>query len=146
MENYHCVRCNYCTNRKQNFQRHLESKKHIESTKSQHLVNIKSTFSQPKVNILSNIDKSHEYQCHYCSKNFKFKQSMYKHIKYSCKKNKDEDFKELARLMNEKDKQMDDNNTRMDKMQKHIDKLTQKLQIQNINHGTIQNNVLNIQL
>ena len=31
---------------------------------------------------------------------------MYKHIKYVCKKNKDEDFKELARLMNEKDKQM----------------------------------------
>jgi hypothetical protein len=75
---------------------------------------------------------------------------MYKHIKYVCKKNKDEDFKELARLMNEKDKQMKEKDFRMDKMQKQIDKLTQKLQIQNINHGTINNhnnnNVLNIQL
>ena len=59
---------------------------------------------------------------------------MYRHIKYTCKKNKDEDLKELARLLNEticgKDKQLE-------KMQKQIDKLTNKLQIQNINNGTI---------
>lgn len=150
MSNYHCIACNYFTNRKQNFERHLISKKHIESTKSQPRVNQKSTFSQPKVNLLSNLDIDTPFQCHYCLKHFKFKQSMYKHIKYVCKKNKDEDFKELARLMNEKDKQMKEKDFRMDKMQKQIDKLTQKLQIQNINHGTINNhnnnNVLNIQL
>ena len=145
MSNYHCKSCNYVTNRKQNFERHLNSKKHVESTKSQPLVNQKSTFSQPKVNLLSNFDITTPFQCHYCMKHFKFKQSMYKHIKYVCKKNKDEDFKELARLMNEKDKQMKEKDFRMDKMQKQIDRLTQKLQIQNINHGTI-NNVLNIQL
>ena len=31
---------------------------------------------------------------------------MYRHIKYYCKKNKDEDLKELARLLNEKNKQL----------------------------------------
>lgn len=149
MPEYHCIACHYYTNRKQNFERHLISKKHVESTKSQPRVNQKSTFSQPKVNLLSNLEMSTPFQCHYCMKHFKFKQSMYKHIKYVCKKNKDEDFKELARLMNEKDKQMKEKDFRMDKMQKQIDRLTQKLQIQNINHGTINhhnNNVLNIQL
>jgi hypothetical protein len=76
---------------------------------------------------------------------------MYKHIKYVCKKNKDEDFKELARLMNEKEKQLKVQGSQLEKMQKQIDKLTNKLQIQNINNGIINNNnnnnnTINIQL
>ena len=88
---------------------------------------------------------------------------MYKHIKYTCKKNKDEDFQELARLLNEKEKQLalkeqkmekqlalkeSKMETEMKRMQKQIDKLTNKLQIQNINQGIVQNgnNVINIQL
>tara|TARA_B100000424_G_C22932490_1_gene496007 strand:+ start:478 stop:1131 length:654 start_codon:yes stop_codon:yes gene_type:complete len=80
---------------------------------------------------------------------------MYKHIKYVCKENKDEDFQELARLLNEKEKQMTFKDNKMNKMhndmikmQKQIDKLTNKLQIQNINHGIIknENNVVNIQI
>ena len=65
---------------------------------------------------------------------------MYKHIKYVCKKNKDEDFQELARLMNAQAKQLTAKNTEMNtmqkemvQMQKQISKLTNKLQIQNIN-------------
>ena len=158
MFKYHCSSCNYDTNRKQNFKRHLESNKHNESIKSQPLVNQKSTFSQPKVNQKSTFCceiKSTQYQCKYCKKNFKFKQSMYKHIKYVCKENKDEDFQELARLLNEKEKQMTFKDNKMNKMhndmikmQKQIDKLTNKLQIQNINHGIIknENNVVNIQI
>jgi len=98
------------------------------------------------------------FQCHYCLKYFKFKQSMYKHIKYSCKKNKDESMKELARLLNEKEYQLQDKNNQIEKiqvnMQKQIDKLTQKLQIQNIIHGNVthtrneqhNNNIYNIHL
>ena len=79
---------------------------------------------------------------------------MYRHIKYTCKKNKDEDFQELARLLNEKEKQMTVKETKMNtmeneliKMQKQIDKLTNKLQIHNLNQGVINNtnNVVNIQ-
>ena len=136
---YTCNSCDYSTKRKAEYKRHLETKKHIESTKSQHLVNPKSTFSQPKVNLFDSNGNA-LYSCKYCEKHFKFKQSMYKHIKYTCKKNKDEDFKELARLMNEKDKQIMEKDSRLDKMQKQIDKLANKLQIQNINHGMIQNN------
>ena len=92
------------------------------------------------------------FQCHYCLKTFKYKQGMYRHIKYTCKKNKDEDFKELARLLNEKDKQIEKKDKQIEKMQltmqKQIDKLTQKLQIQNVVHGDVnnQNNIYNIQL
>ncbi len=77
---------------------------------------------------------------------------MYKHIKYTCKKNKDEDLIELARLLNEKDKQLNEKDKQIEKlqlnMQKQIDRLTQKLQIQNIVHGDInqQNNIYNIQV
>ena len=52
-------------------------------------------------------EKNDIHQCKYCLKEFKHKQGMYRHIKYVCKKNKDEDFKELARLMNEQHKQME---------------------------------------
>jgi len=99
------------------------------------------------------------YECKYCDKNFKHHSSLCKHIKYTCKKNKDEDFQELARLLNEKDRQLVLKDTQMDKqlalrdkkmemMQKQIDKLTNKLQIQNINQGNIQNNnnTINIQV
>ena len=155
MKKYRCLTCDFHTNHKPNFERHLKTKKHIESTKSQHLVNQKSTFSQPfsdnsienKKN--NNLDsKITAFQCKYCLKYFKFKQSMYKHIKYTCKKNKDEDLKELARLMNEKDKQLVLNNNQLDKMQKQIDRLSNKLQMQNINNGTINNihNTINIEL
>jgi hypothetical protein len=69
---------------------------------------------------------------------------MYRHIKYTCKKNKDEDFKELARLLNEqlheKDKQIE--KIQMN-MQKQIDKLTQKLQIQNVNKNVNNGNIIN---
>tara|TARA_B110000467_G_C18245189_1_gene437031 strand:+ start:276 stop:917 length:642 start_codon:yes stop_codon:yes gene_type:complete len=75
---------------------------------------------------------------------------MYKHIKYTCKQNKDEDLKELARLLNEKDQKIEKMQMTM---QKQIEKLTQKLQIQNIVHGDLNqttnhqnNNIYNIQL
>ncbi len=152
MKKYNCLSCDYHTNFKGDYTRHLKTKKHEKSTKSQPLVNQKSTFSQPLVNILQKPSDKATFKCKYCDKNFKFKQSMYKHIKYTCKKNTDEDFQELARLLNEKEKQLVLKETKMEtemkKMQKQIDKLTNKLQIQNINQGIVQNgnNVINIQV
>ena len=151
MKHYHCMPCCYFTTRKQNFERHIKSRKHVESTKSQQKVNQKSTSSQPKLcqpkpKQISENDEITPFQCHYCMKYFKFKQSMYKHIKYSCKQNKDEDLKELARLLNEKERQITDNTKQMEKMHKQIERLSNKLQIQNINNGTINYNTINIQL
>ena len=144
MPNYTCECCNFSTHIKTHFTKHLTTNKHAKSTQSQPKVNIESTQSQP---FLEN-KIIEPYQCKYCSKYFKFKQSMYKHIKYTCKKNEDEDLKELVRLLNE---QLQKSTTQMEtlqtNMQKKIDKLTTKLQIQNINHGTINNNnTINIKL
>ena len=41
---YNCEWCDFHTNLKGDFSRHLKTNKHKESTKSQHLVNQKSTF------------------------------------------------------------------------------------------------------
>ena len=145
---YHCKTCDYQTTRHQNFQRHLQSKRHLkESPQSHHLVTPKSPFSHPKVTILDE-KTSAPFQCHYCFKNFKYKQGMYRHIKYTCKQNKDEDLKELARLLNEKNDQLEKTTKQMETMQRQIDKLTNKLQIQNVVHGNVNqsSNIYNIQL
>jgi hypothetical protein len=68
------------------------------------------------------------FTCKYCSQKYKYKQSLSKHVKYSCTKNKDEDLKELVRLLNNKlenqDKEIKDQN-------KQIEKLKGKLEINN---------------
>ncbi len=147
--NYTCECCNFSTINKTKYNRHLLTKKHLKMSESQPKVIQKSTFSQPKVNIFEeekDEEQKPQFQCKYCDKIFKFKQSMYKHIKYTCKKNKDEDLKELARLLNEKNAQIEATTSQVLKMQKQIDKLSNKLQIQNINNGTVNNNNINIQL
>ena len=152
MPNYTCKCCNYSTHIKTHFTKHLATKKHIESTKSQPRVNQKSTLNEQislKTNSIINLcEDVTPFQCKYCNKYFKFKQSMYKHIKYVCKKNDDEDFQELVRLLNE---QLQEKNNQIEKlkdnMQKKINKLTSKLKIQNINNGTIHNTInMNIKL
>ena len=164
MKNYHCECCNFLSHIKTHYEKHLKTKKHQMLSESHHLVTPKSPISHHLVTPKSPFSPpssttSEKFQCKYCNKCFKFKQGMYRHIKYTCKKNKDEDFQELAHLLNEKDKQlvlkdkqMDNQlalrDKKMEMMQKQIDKLTNKLQIQNVNQGIVQNgnNVINIQL
>ena len=130
-EKYYCKCCNYNAKQKCNYEKHLKTKKHLESTQSQQKVNNESTKSQP--NVLN------PFNCKYCDSIFTTKQSMYRHIKYSCKKNKDEDLRELVRLLNEQNKIKE---KQMENMQKQIDKLTNKLQIQNV-YNTSNNNTIN---
>ena len=60
--------------------------------------------------------------CKYCTKEFKYRQGLSKHIKYHCKKSEDDDLLELVMLLNEQNANL----------QKKIDKLTQKLQIKSL--------------
>lgn len=112
---YECKCCKYKTIYKTNFDKHLLTKKH-------------------KTNSAIVDDKP--FTCKYCSQKYKYKQSLSKHVKYSCTKNKDEDLKELVRLLNDKDKQIENKD-------KQIEKLKGKLEI-NIN--TTINNIQNITL
>ena len=79
---YVCKGCDYTTTYHANYKKHLETKKH------------KALVDAPHV-------------CKYCDKEFKFRQSMYRHIKYTCKKNNDEDIKELVRLLNQDKKELE---------------------------------------
>lgn len=135
---YHCKCCDYETHIKTHYTKHIKTKKHLNCIQN--------------VSIVDNISKPKKYQCQYCNKSYKYSQGLSKHIKYTCKKNKDEDLKELARLLNETNEEMSQLIKRKDdelsKMQRQIDKLTQKLQIKNMVSGNIINNntIYNIQL
>ena len=142
---HHCKCCNYFTNRNNDFQKHLKTKKHLaKSNVSKMYPNAtKCIQNVSKMYPKSQDDKkSHLFKCKYCGKRYKYSQGLSKHIKYSCKKSKDEDMKELARLMNEIKEQNELKDKEISILHKQIDKLTNKLQIQNINNNT-QNNTLN---
>ena len=154
---YHCDLCNFSTPLKSNYTSHLSTKKHIsisnlktinipkqpkvnpESTQSQQLVNPKSTQIATKV--------AHDFTCKYCEQKFKFKQSMYRHIKYTCTQNKDEDLKELVRLMNiqieqqkqELQTQKQEFIKKIETQSKQIEKLMGKLEV----NGSFNNNTIN---
>ena len=150
---YNCECCNLVTNLKANYTRHLSSKNHliILESKSKPKVSQKDLLCKPKVSLNEYIEN---YDCKYCGKLFKHKQSVSKHIKYSCQKNKDEDLKELVRLLNlqiqQKDKELEyhklqneKQQKQMETQQKQIDKLMDKLQVNHITNNTfVQNNIL----
>ncbi len=139
MPKYTCECCGYETIILTHYNKHLKTKKHLEKIKSHPKVTQKSPSSHPKVTISSDYVNTHLI-CKYCNKQFKYKQGLYRHIKYNCKKNNDEGMKELARLMNEIKEQNKSKDKQIEQMQKQIDKLTNKLQIQTLN---LQNNTLN---
>ena len=137
MPEYNCECCGFTTKLKSHFERHLTTKKHMNVSKMYPNV----SFSYP------NVSKK-GYPCKYCGKIFKYHTGVSKHIKYACKQNKDEDIKELVRLLNEQNKEKDNQIMQIlkqnEKMQKQIEKLTKKLQVQSI--GTMnntQNNTIN---
>jgi hypothetical protein len=126
---YHCECCNYSTIYKTHYEKHEKTKKHEKN---------KNLIVNPK------------FVCKYCAQEYKHKQSLSKHIKYSCTKNKDEDVKELVRLMNiqmqiqkkQIDKQTNEIESQKKQIQtqnKQIDKLMGKLEINNSFNTTVQN-------
>ena len=158
MNNYYCECCNYDAKVKSSFDKHLRTKKHIKRFQdvSKMYPNVSTMY--PNVSkMYPNVSKmfpetqenpSKVFQCKYCNKIFKYSQGLSKHIKYTCKENKDEDLKELVRLLNEqnniKDKELKEMKETTEKqlelMNKQIDKLTNKLQIQQINNSNTNTN------
>ena len=152
---YNCELCRFSTPLKSNYTAHLSSRKHIlfiENTARQQVVISEPPQNQPVV--ISEPPQVAEkvaspFTCKYCEQKFKFKQSMYRHIKYTCTKNKDEDLKELVRLMNiqmeqQKNDFLSQLQTQKQEFNKKIDKLMGKLEISGSFNTT--NNIQNIQL
>ena len=134
---YKCELCNFSNNIKSHYERHLLTAKHT--------TNAKLTFISQKLGKVSQNDpkSSHElgtpFACKYCNQTYKHKSSLSKHIKYSCTQNKDEDLKELVRLLNN---QLQVQNTQIQTQAKQIEKLMGKLEINgSFNTTNIQNNI-----
>jgi len=117
--------------------------KHLKTIKHQRIEQIQSQnkIVDASVNSICLLNNT----CKYCHKNFTTKQAMYRHIKYTCKKNNDEDLKELARLLNEKERRLMEQGNQIKALYDKIERLSNKLQITNINNGIINNNI-NIKL
>ena len=152
---YNCELCRFSTPLKSNYTSHLSSRKHIlfiETTARQPIVISEPPQNQPVViseppQVSEKVATS--FTCKYCEQKFKFKQSMYRHIKYTCTKNKDEDLKELVRLMNiqmeqQKNDFLSQLQSQKQEFNKKIDKLMGKLEISGSFNTT--NNIQNIQL
>jgi hypothetical protein len=140
MNLYNCTFCNFNTYLKSHYTRHIKTSKHTKNTENSTIIQQKLSIDSTKAQQILNI----KFCCKYCNKPFKHMQSMYRHIKYSCQKNKDEDLNELVRLMN---LQIEKKDEQIESLTKQIEKLMGKLQIQNnfVNSNVIQNNN-NIQL
>jgi hypothetical protein len=166
---FRCDFCQYATGFKSNFSKHVLSQKHITlSDRSTHLSSVKKSKNEYK-NVVEVSQKLGEIsrplaeisqkvlECKYCEQQFKHSSSLSKHIKYRCMKNKDEDLKELVRLMNlqleaerekgrKAQKQVEEEREEIKKVQKQletqarqIEKLMGKLEI----HGSFNNNTIN---
>jgi uncharacterized Zn-finger protein len=139
-----CKECAFYTNRRANYDRHLQTSKHIKKSKSEqkeHFDHPKEYFDHPK-EPSKEPSKDSEPACKYCGQVFKHLRSVSKHIKYSCKKNTDEDLQELVRLLNvqlqQKDHELETQKKHMETQQRQIEKLMDKLQV---NHFTYVQNV-----
>jgi hypothetical protein len=176
---FECTLCKYTTELKANYNRHIKSSKHINKldsmpsthisskaikkqhfgNKKQHFGNKKQHFGNKKQHLvdkneysIDTIQHDKPFECKYCDKHFSHRQSLATHVKYSCKKNDDEDLKELVRLLNlqleqqrteteqykadsvKKDKQLEN-------QQKQIDKLMDKLQVPQVTNNIQYNNI-----
>jgi len=147
---YECKCCNFSTKKKYNYAKHILSNKHklIESkvvvipksSQNHHLVTFESSQSQP----ITPTNQALLFECKYCEQKFKFKQSMYRHIKYTCTKNKTEDLTELVRLLNlQLEQQKNEFQNQLQTQSKQIEKLMDKLEINNYTQNTNSHNTIN---
>ena len=127
---YYCDTCGYHACQKSNYDRHMMTKKHIERERNK---SNQERFDSS----YGSLALCNPTACKYCHKQFTTTKSMKRHIKYSCKKNEDEDLKELVRLLNEKQNREKDK--KITTLENQINKLAKKLQIQSI--STQNNNI-----
>jgi hypothetical protein len=139
-----CDCCKYTTKIKSNYSKHLFTDKHINAHTKLHATRSEkstvkkvSNVSQKLAKVSIELAKSNsKYLCKYCEKEYNHKSSLSKHIKYSCTKNKDEDLKELVRLLN---LQLQHKDKQLETQAKQIEKLMGKLEI----NGSFNNNTIN---
>ena len=167
-----CSVCEYMTDIKANYNKHLLSQKHkfkvenshakcsdtksisctLESKSEVSLGKSKVSPGKSKVSpeIIPEVSPEvicaeiiNPFECKYCGQQYKHKQSVTKHIKYSCTKNKTEDLTELVRLLNlQLEQQKNEFETKLQSQTKQIEKLMDKLEINNYTNSN--NTTINV--
>lgn len=84
MVNYECNICNYSTIRKNQYQRHLKTKKHIDKEKS---INSITLQNKKKMSSECHPNVNRKFFCPYCDKTFSSRQSKSRHMNKRCKNN-----------------------------------------------------------
>ena len=151
MPPYNCELCKFSTPLKGNYTVHISSYKHIRAIEKDVALRQQEQQKTTKTNITEHVDnittkvsekEDPVFACKYCDKRFTFRQSMNRHIKYTCTKNKDEDLKELVRLMNiQIEQQKNEFNKKIETQAKLIEKLMGKLEVGNTFNTAIVNNI-----
>ena len=138
MELLECKACNYFTDVKCNYTRHLKSSKHDKKMRVQNSPNM----------------ITHELTCKHCEKVFKSDESMRKHINYRCKGTKDNaELRHTTLKLKQAEKELKQEKKNNEKLVgKHIELQQQTIELQqqlltqrptNTNNTT--NNTVNIQ-
>ena len=153
MTRYNCICCNFSTILKSNYTNHLKTNKHNVNSNFQVSHDAPSR-TMPLIPTPQTLIENEKYSCKYCGQKYKHKQSVTKHIKYSCTKNKTEDLTELVRLLNlqlekqnnEFQSQLQSQTKQIETQTKQIEKLMGKLEINNTynTHNTINNVNINL--
>jgi hypothetical protein len=127
---YHCELCQFTTQLKSNYTTHVSSQKHVRFVEFRDRVQPEVIPEAPQIQPVDNVlttqaEKVAEFVCKHCEQKFAFKQSMYRHIKNTCKKK--EDPLETIRLMKiEMEKlntELENQNQRLEAHQDKINKL-----------------------
>jgi len=123
MPEYECKCCGFSSVLKTNYTTHLRTYKHIRKTqvKPNALPPVPVVQALPPPQPVS----VHEIKCKKCNKHFKFKQSMYRHIKYTCKIPDPEPVPEIGvkELFSLLKKQREEFNKKIDYQTKQIERL-----------------------
>jgi len=147
---FHCAICTFTTHKRYNYEKHLKSQRHFINEKRPKVATKLAEVRPPVAEVSQPIESvTTPLKCKYCEQCYRHKSSLSKHIKYSCTKNKDEDMKELVRLLNiqmEQQKQeftnkIETQSKQIETQSKQIEKLMGKLEISGSFNTT--NNMIN---
>ena len=148
---YKCELCNYESKQKNDYNRHLKTKKHIKNQEKYELEQEKSHFEtqigpekDPKETRIGpkrdpketrkrpSRDPVGNFECQYCEATFKNRTHLYRHINQRCKviKYEKEEKEKLQLIIKEKE---DKHEKEKQELRDYIDKLIEKTAITNIN-------------
>jgi uncharacterized C2H2 Zn-finger protein len=133
---FECVYCDYATNIKGNFSRHLKTSKHQKLA----LVSPKLALVSPKLAFLDKNDKL-TLRCKFCDKIFKHKSSLSRHIKLNCSKKQNMQTELIVKDMKNEIVELTNKNEKLAKMNEKLKK-SQVTNNHNHNHGVINNNII----